>query len=148
MTWTFSTPPPTITLGQWPQNSILACPWLHGVTPKDITPKIFKSSKRKNWSVNQALVGDAWIHNVNLENNFTLEHLTQLVELWILPQEVHHDENVEHTVYWKLTSNGNIPQPRHTSFNSLDLSIRAWTKSFVKRGHLQRLNTMHGCILK
>jgi hypothetical protein len=56
--------------------------------------------------VHQALLGDAWVFKVNLENNFTMDHVNQFIELRILFQGVNLEENVEDTSSWKLTNNG------------------------------------------
>jgi hypothetical protein len=42
----------------------------------DIAPIIFAYSKRNNWKVAQALHTDAWVGNT-----FTIEHLTQFIDL-------------------------------------------------------------------
>jgi hypothetical protein len=63
----------TITLGNGCKTPFWHAPWLGGRIPRDIALKKFECSKRKNWSMH----GDAWILKVNLDNNFTIEHLTQ-----------------------------------------------------------------------
>jgi hypothetical protein len=42
---------------------------------KDMSPLVFKISKRKKWNVNQALNDDAWNSNVNMEADFTMDHI-------------------------------------------------------------------------
>jgi hypothetical protein len=42
---------------------------------KDMAPLVFKISKRKKWNVNQALNDDAWNSNVNMEADFTMDHI-------------------------------------------------------------------------
>jgi hypothetical protein len=74
--------------------------------PRDIVPKIYECSKRTNWSVQQALFGDAWVLKVNLENNLTMDHFSQFIELWILLDGANLVENVKDIISWKLTNNG------------------------------------------
>jgi hypothetical protein len=50
--------------------------------------------------------GDAWVQKVNSKTNFTMEHLTQFINLWIFLLDVNLVETVDDTIYWKLTSNG------------------------------------------
>jgi hypothetical protein len=95
-----------ITLGNVQKTQFWHAPWLGGRSPRDIAPKIFECSKRKKWLVQQALVGDAWVLKVNLDTNFTMDHLTQFIELWVLLHGVNLVEDVEDTISWKLTSNG------------------------------------------
>jgi hypothetical protein len=54
----------------------------------DIAPIIFASSKRNNWKVAQALHTDAWLGKIDLEHTFTIEHLTQFIDLWGLIDNV------------------------------------------------------------
>jgi hypothetical protein len=81
-------------------------PWLDGRKPKDIAPLIFESSKRKYWPVCQALVDDAWIRRVNLEQIVTMNHITQFAELWALIQDVHLAPDRDDNILWKFTESG------------------------------------------
>jgi hypothetical protein len=59
----------------------------HGLRRKDLStfaPLIFASSKRKNWKVAQALHDNAWAQKVDFDHDFSLEHLSQFVNLWAL----------------------------------------------------------------
>jgi hypothetical protein len=46
------------------------------------------------------------VHKINLEANFTLEHLTQFINIWILHQSVSLVDDVDDSIHWKLTING------------------------------------------
>jgi hypothetical protein len=76
----FSMPPPS-SRWKWQENTILVCTLAWGRKPIEVAPLIFSSSKRKNWKVTQALHGNAWVDKVDLEQDFTMEHLSQFVEL-------------------------------------------------------------------
>jgi hypothetical protein len=52
------------------------------------------------------LKDDAWVGKVALDEDFSMEHLTQFVSLWCLLQEVELIEDDEDAIVWKLTENG------------------------------------------
>jgi hypothetical protein len=70
-----------ITVGNGHKTLFWHAPWLHGRKPIDIAPLIYACSKRKNWTICQALSNGAWTKKVVLGPNFTLDHITQFVEL-------------------------------------------------------------------
>jgi hypothetical protein len=72
----------SIKVGNGKKTPFWQAPWLGGRKPIDIAPLIFASSKRKNWKVAQALNGNAWISKVDLEKGFSMDHLSQFVDLW------------------------------------------------------------------
>jgi hypothetical protein len=84
----------------------LHAPWLEGRKPKDITLLIFATLKRKSCKVNKVLEDNAWVQKINLDESFTLEHLSQFLELWAKLQAVHLNEEVEDHISWKLTAIG------------------------------------------
>jgi hypothetical protein len=43
----------------------------------------FSPFQKKAWKVNQAMKDNAWVGKVTIGDNFSLEHLTQFVELWV-----------------------------------------------------------------
>ena len=56
--------------------------WLDGIRPKDIAPKIYDISKKKNSSVHKALLNGFWISQVNVASGITSERIVQFVALW------------------------------------------------------------------
>jgi hypothetical protein len=50
-------------------------PWLSGIRPKDIAPKIFKLTKQKNISVKKALDNNFFGWKVDTQNGFEVEHI-------------------------------------------------------------------------
>jgi hypothetical protein len=53
-----------------------------------------------------ALNGNAWVHKITLDEDFSMDHLLQFVELWSLLLHVHLDDQVEDSISWNLTANG------------------------------------------
>jgi hypothetical protein len=72
----------------------------------EIAPLVFAKSKRKNWKVHNALKDNAWVGKIELGMDFSFQHLSQFINLWGLLQEVHLVEDVEDSIVWKLTENG------------------------------------------
>jgi hypothetical protein len=52
------------------------------------------------------LHGNAWVDKVDLEQDFTMEHLSQFVELWWFIDNFQLNENVKEDIVWRLTLNG------------------------------------------
>lgn len=96
----------SIKIGNGGKTPFWHAPWLQGRKPIKIAPLIFDLSKRKQWSVKLAMDDNAWIRSVRLVENFSMEHLTQFVNLWVLLLEVELDPNVEDYITWKLTEDG------------------------------------------
>jgi hypothetical protein len=92
----------TITLGNGQKTPFWHALWLEGKMPKDIAPKIFELCKRKKWMVANALRDNEWIRKLDTDATLSIEHITQLVQLWVLIQNVHLNEDI----HWKLKSNG------------------------------------------
>jgi len=79
-------------------------PGLDGRAPKTIAPTLFSKAKRKNITVQKALLDNRWI--AHILPILTLQELNEYVTLW---QAVSHTmliENREDTVYWCWTSDG------------------------------------------
>jgi hypothetical protein len=96
----------TISLGNGRKTSFWHAPWLNGVSPKGIAPKMFTICKRKNWSVAQALHDDEWINKLAIDATSSIDHLAQFVQLWVSIQRVPLRAEVEDDISWKLTGNG------------------------------------------
>ena len=60
---------------------LLDVPWLDGHRPMDITPKVFKISKKKDCSVRKALIDDLWISQVDMVNGITVGHIQEFTIL-------------------------------------------------------------------
>jgi hypothetical protein len=81
-------------------------PWLEGEKPKDITPLIFMSSKRKNWNVKTALHNNEWVAKIEGTTEFNYDNVVQFVKLWTKIDRVHLYEDIEDNISWTLTANG------------------------------------------
>jgi hypothetical protein len=108
----------SITLGNGHKTPFSHAPWLEGKKPIDITSHIFAKSNRKNWKIKYALKDDVWINKVDLGADFSMEHLTQFLNLWCLLQDVGLIEDVEDLIVWNLTENGQYSAKRLLTCNS------------------------------
>jgi hypothetical protein len=43
---------------------------------------------------------------IHIDGDFTIAHMKQFVDLWIKLHDFHFDEDVEDTIFWKLTDVG------------------------------------------
>jgi hypothetical protein len=63
-----------VTIGDGSKASFWSSSWLDGTPPKIIAPLIFTASQRKNRSVRDALEGQNWAADINVDS-FTVDHL-------------------------------------------------------------------------
>jgi hypothetical protein len=96
----------TITLGNGKKTPFWHAPWLNGRKPIDVAPLIYASSKRKNWKVAQALHEQSWIAKIDLTLPFSLDHLSQFVDLCSLIAQIDLHVDQEDNIVWRLTANG------------------------------------------
>lgn len=96
----------TISVGDGAKTHFWEAPWLEGRKPMEIAPLIYASSSRKNWSIRQALSDDAWIHKIKLDEDFTMQHLFEFVDLSTLLQNFTLDDTTEDSIVWNLTADG------------------------------------------
>uniref|UniRef100_A0A453PZ75 Reverse transcriptase zinc-binding domain-containing protein n=1 Tax=Aegilops tauschii subsp. strangulata TaxID=200361 RepID=A0A453PZ75_AEGTS len=80
--------------------------WLDDLRPRDITPKIFEISKRKACVVSKALDNHSWIHQINTQEGLTLTHIQQFAKLWEMLAGVTLRNDMQDTISWKFTTNG------------------------------------------
>jgi hypothetical protein len=83
----------TITVGNGAKTPFWHAPWLHGHAPIDIAPLIFESSKRKKYTVAQAISGSSWVRNISLETPLSPTHISKFVEIWSLVHNVQLNED-------------------------------------------------------
>ena len=57
-------------------------PWVDGIHPKDIAPKIFDLSRKKRSSVRSSLTDNTWVRNIDTSQGLTFEHIEQFATLW------------------------------------------------------------------
>jgi hypothetical protein len=130
----------TITLGNGKKTPFWFAPWLEGRKPIDIASLIFAISKRKNWKVSQALCEDAWVTKIALESSFTMEHLSQFIDLWTLISNINLVPEQDDDIVWKLTPDGQYSlksayelQFMGATLSSMDKTVwKAWAPPKVK----------------
>jgi hypothetical protein len=74
-----------VTIGDGSKASFWSSSWSDGTPPKIIAPLIFIAFRRKNRSARNALEGQNWFADINVDS-FTIEHLEQYVRLGIYSQ--------------------------------------------------------------
>jgi hypothetical protein len=102
----------------------------------------------KNWSVSKALHNNAWIEKINLEAHFSLENLSQFIELWSFSTMFNSMTRLMTTMFGNSRSMGTTPRLPHTKCNFGDLSILACTRSFGRLGLPQGKKIMLGSLSK
>lgn len=95
-----------ITIGNGACAPFWDSPWVNGEKPSVIAPLIFEASTRKKWKVQEAMHAGAWLSKIKLPNNWTMEHIRQLVTLWARPRAIPLAVDAEDTITWKHTASG------------------------------------------
>ncbi|WVZ76863.1 hypothetical protein U9M48_024789 [Paspalum notatum var. saurae] len=97
----------SITVGDGKSTLFWESTWLRGLRPRDIYPKIFSISRRKNRSIQEALSNNNWIHDLNFHNEeISAAHLQEYCQLWAEVNQLHLPANNPDSIQWKLTLNG------------------------------------------
>lgn len=80
--------------------------WIDGQRPKNLMPLAFAISKKRKKSLRQGIKNDAWIDDLDLNDNshLTVDLVNQLVALWDVTQAVHLEHNEPDHISWKLTN--------------------------------------------
>ena len=94
-----------VTVGDGLKASFWESSWLQGISPRVLAPDIFEASKRKNRNVHDALTDFKWIANLRIDN-FTVEHISQFVNLWNLTHDIALTPGTEDTITWTLSATG------------------------------------------
>jgi hypothetical protein len=94
--------------------------------------------------VRKALHDNAWVWKIVLDENFTMAHLHQFVNLWVLTNELQLIEETKDDISWNLTTMVNTPQGRLMMFNSLPPPSPSCRSQFVRLGHLLKQNSSLG----
>jgi hypothetical protein len=76
-----------ITIGNGQTARFWTDRWLHGMSPKDLAPQLFKIAIRKNRTVHEALTDGKWLQDLR----FALDesHSTELMRLEVLISDIH-----------------------------------------------------------
>ena len=94
-----------VTVGDGLKASFWGSSWLDGLPAKVIAPDLFTASKRKNRKVQDALTDYKWISDLDV-SNFTVNHISQFVQLWELIQETPLSPGTADSISWTLTTSG------------------------------------------
>jgi hypothetical protein len=86
-----------VTIGNGAKASFWSSSWLHGAPPKDLAPRVFKASKRKNRTVHDALTDNNWITDIAVDA-FTVDHMEQYVRLWELLSNIQLNPDIEDSI--------------------------------------------------
>lgn len=78
--------------------------WIGGRTPKAMAPSLFKKSKRKNLTVQKALIDNRWISHVT--PLVTSQEIREYVMLWEEVSQIQLRENVQDSIRWRWTVDG------------------------------------------
>ena len=95
-----------ITVGNGKKTSFWDAPWVNGLKPRNIAPLIFKISSRKKWCIHDALLNNAWFHKIKMNEEFSIQHLHQFVNLWVQIHDFQLDNDLEDTITWTTSANG------------------------------------------
>lgn len=96
----------TITIGNGECAPFWDSPWLNGMSPLEIAPLIFEASHRKHWTVTEALKDDAWLSKIKLPALWTMDHIRQIVYLWVNLRDFQLHEGIDDDIIWKHTASG------------------------------------------
>ena len=95
----------TVKIGDGSKALFWKSPWLDGLRPMDIAPRIFDTSKRKDCSVLKALNEDFWVTQINLTEGISAGHIQEFATLWEKLEGVILDHDTQDTITWKFTDN-------------------------------------------
>jgi hypothetical protein len=93
-----------VTIGNGKFASFWTSSWIGGRAPKIVAPTLFRKAKRKNITVQMALLDNSWI--THILPILTPQELNEYVTLWEAVSQTRLVENKEDTIYWQCTSDG------------------------------------------
>jgi hypothetical protein len=118
------------------------------VFSKDIAPRIFKMSKKKNCKVPKALEYNFWFNQINIDEGFDLEHIQQFVTLWKLLSDIHLVHEEADTIHWKFTNNGKYSASSAYKMQFGYLSATTLNASIWNVGQLRTAKNLHVWLCK
>jgi hypothetical protein len=95
-----------ITIGDGRKACFWNSPWADGIAPKFLAPSIYAISKRKKWSVRNALLGNAWVAQFDLSNGLNTTHIEEFVRLWRFTSTLRLNDEVHDSIVWKVSTSG------------------------------------------
>jgi hypothetical protein len=78
--------------------------------------------------VRKALHENAWVWKIFLDENLTMAHLHQIVDLWVLTNELQLIEETKHDISWNLMADG-----QYSAGSAYDAQFIASTFSFLQK---------------
>ena len=123
-----------VTVGNGEKATFWTSSWLNGLRPKDIAPKLYEGTKRKNITVKKGLQDNAWVTNLTIQNGLDIGYIQQFVSLWELLSDITLHNDRPDSIQWKFTNNGSytaksayMMQFEGIIATSLDVSVwHAW----------------------
>jgi hypothetical protein len=80
---------------------------MQGQRPQDLAPNIFRISKNKNKSINEAMQNRTWIKDIDLQHaSFTSQHFVEYVQLWNALSNIRLHSDREDKIKWKFQPDG------------------------------------------
>lgn len=73
-------------------------PWLEGIRPRDVVPKIFGLSRKKGCTVSMALQDNSWVHQIDSHLGISLEHIQEFANLWEKLSHTHLPQGIQDTI--------------------------------------------------
>jgi hypothetical protein len=96
----------TISVGNGATDKFWESTWLQGESPKRIAPAIYKLSKKKKRSVQNALVNDNWIRDIDVLRITSAAQLADFTQLWLKLGDVQLDPDRPDSIVWNATKHG------------------------------------------
>lgn len=94
----------TILIGDGRKTSFWESAWIQGLRPRDLAPRIFSISRRKNRTIYEALQNNNWIRDLNFQAaELTAHHFIEYCKLWIEVQKVRLCPETQDNIVWKLS---------------------------------------------
>jgi hypothetical protein len=76
------------------------------VLNQNISPLVYKNSKREKWNVKKALSGGGWISKIDMTAYLSMEHIHQFNTLWVQLRGINLIDDVPDEISWDLTEDG------------------------------------------
>jgi hypothetical protein len=73
----------------------------------DLAPNLFTVWRKRNRSLQHALLGNKWISDLNLQHpGFSAQYLIKFIHLWRATRETHLLPDIPDSITWKFTGIG------------------------------------------
>ena len=96
----------TITIGNGDKARLWHHNWLEGEAPRFLAPHLFEVVRCKNRTVRQELQNGNWIRSLRARITTSVQ-IQEFVALWIRLQDVQLMPDVQDSIVWRWTADGN-----------------------------------------